>query len=104
MISAENPYEHFLGKEENSRRTNILEQYLRNRHEVMDLLRVFGRSADPNSIWEEECWAVTGLNRSQAVEIGRIFQQRAIFELTEDMIMVISSNETVMNTSPRCSD
>jgi hypothetical protein len=67
-------------------------------------VRVFGRSAYPNSIWQEECWAVSGLTRSQALEIGRLFQQRAIFELTEEEIMVISSDETVMNTSPRCSD
>jgi hypothetical protein len=104
VISAENPYEHFLGEEENSRRTNILEKYLRSRPEAKDLVRVFGRSAYPNSIWQEECWAVSGLTRSQALEIGRLFQQRAIFELTEEEIMVISSDETVMNTSPRCSD
>jgi len=103
VISAQNPYEDFLGEEENSRRTNILEKYLRSKPEVKDLVRVLGRSADPNSIWQEECWAVSGLTRSQAVEIGRLFQQRAIFELTEDTIMVISSDETVMNTSPRCS-
>lgn len=102
VISAQNPYEHFLGEEENSRRTYLLEKYLRTRPEAKDLVRVFGRSADPNSIWQEECWAVSGLSRSQAVQIGRLFQQRAIFELTEDSIIVISSDETVMNTSPRC--
>jgi hypothetical protein len=103
VISAQNPYEYFLGEEENSRRTEILGKYLKSRPEVKDLVRVFGRSADPNSIWEEECWAVSGLTRSQSVEIGRLFQQRAIFELTEDTTMVISSDETVMNTAPRCS-
>jgi phosphopantetheine adenylyltransferase len=104
VISAENPYEQFLGEEENSRRTNILEQYLRSCPEAKDLVRVFGRSTNPNSIWVEECWAVSGLTRSQAVEIGRIFQQRAIFELTEDVIMVISSDESVKNSSPRFTD
>jgi hypothetical protein len=103
VISAQNPYEHFLGEEENFRRTEILGRYLRSKPEVEDLVRVFGRSTDPNSTWKEECWAVSGLNRSQAVEIGSLFQQRAIFELTEDSIIVISSDETVMNTSPRCS-
>ncbi len=103
VISAQNPCEHFLGEEENFRRTEILGRYLRSKPEVEDLVRVFGRSADPNSTWKEECWAVSGLDRSQAVEIGRLFQQRAIFELTEDAIMVISSDEAVMNTSPRCS-
>jgi len=104
VISAENPYEQFLGEEENSRRTNILEQYLRSCPEAKDLVRVFGRSTNPNSIWVEECWAVSGLTRSQAVEIGRIFQQRAIFELTEDVIMVISSDESVKNSLPRFTD
>jgi Protein of unknown function (DUF3293) len=103
VISAQNPYEHFLGEEENFRRTEILGRYLRSKPEVEDLVRVFGRSTDPNSTWKEECWAVSGLNRSQAVEIGRLFQQRAIFELTDNATMVISSDETVMNTSPRCS-
>jgi len=103
VISAQNPYEHFLGEEENFRRTEILGRYLRTKPEVEDLVRVFGRSTDPNSTWKEECWAVSGLNRSQAVEICRLFQQRAIFELTDNATMVISSDETVMNTSPRCS-
>lgn len=103
VISAQNPYEDFLGEEENSRRTEILGKYLRSMSEAKDLTRVIGRSADRNSIWEEDCWAVSGLTRSQAVEIGRLFQQRAIFELTENATMVISSDETVMNTSPRCS-
>lgn len=103
VISAQNPYEHFLGEKENLRRTEILGRYLRSKPEVEDLVRVFGRSTDPNSIWKEECWAVSGLNRSQAVEIGRLFQQRAIFELTDNATIVISSDETVINTSPRCS-
>lgn len=103
VISAQNPYEDFLGEEENSRRTEILGKYLRSMSEAKYLTRVIGRSADLNSIWEEDCWAVSGLTRSQAVEIGRLFQQRAIFELTENATMVISSDETMMNTSPRCS-
>jgi hypothetical protein len=103
VISAQNPYEQFLGEEENFRRTEILGKYLRSKPEVEDLVRVFGRSADPNSTWEEECWAVSGLNRSQAVEIGRLFQQRAIFELNEDAIMVIAFDETLKKSSSRCS-
>ena len=101
VISAQNPYEHYLGEEENFRRTEILGKYLRSKPEVEDLVRVCGRSADPNSTWEEECWAVSGLTRSQAVEIGRFFQQRAIFELNEDAIMVIASDETLKKSSSR---
>ena len=95
VISAQNPFEQYLGEEENLKRTLILEEYLRMHKEVTALKKVIGRSGDPSSDWEEESWAVSGLSRDGALEVCRLFHQRAIFELAEDRLSVISSDGVV---------
>lgn len=104
VISAQNPYEQFLGETENSRRTKILSEYLKTDPAVTALEKVIGRSADPNALWEEESWAASGLSRVQALEVGRLFQQRAIFELTENEVKIISSDGQIVHVSPRNSN
>jgi len=102
VISAQNPYEQFLGPDENTRRTEILGEFLNVNPSVTALARVLGRSADPDATWAEESWAVSGLKRAEALEIGSIFQQRAIFELTDNEIITIAIDGTVMHVNPRC--
>lgn len=102
VISAQNPFERFLGPEENSRRTEILGEYLRINPSVKAFARVIGQSADPDATWAEESWAISGMKRSEALKIGRIFHQRAIFELTEEEMIIIAIDGTAMHTSPRC--
>jgi hypothetical protein len=58
----------------------------------------------PAGIWEEESWAVPGLARTQALAVGKLFQQRADFGLTGDKLMVISSDGDTMHVSPRNRD
>lgn len=101
IISAQNPYEQYLGDDENERRTRILGDYLSLIKEVTYLGKVVGRSSDPEANWKEESWAVSGISRSQALEIGRLFQQRAIFELTNDDATVLSSNGMTVSITPR---
>jgi len=101
IISAQNPYEQYLGEEENARRTQILGDYLGLIKEVTYLGKVVGRSSDPDATWEEESWAVSGMSRSQALEISRLFQQRAIFELTSDEVAVLSPDGLTMSITPR---
>jgi PAS domain-containing protein len=102
VISAQNPYEQFLGADENKRRTKILGEFLKVNPSVTALARVLGRSADPDATWAEESWAVSGLKRAEALEIGSIFQQRAIFELTDNEIITIAIDGTVMHVNSRC--
>jgi hypothetical protein len=100
-ISAQNPHEQFLGEDENTRRTEILGEYLKAIPEISAIEKVIGRSADPITTWAEESWAVSGLTRAQALEVGRLFGQRAIFELTEHEKLTISADGRLVFTSQR---
>lgn len=101
VISAQNPYEQYLGEDENARRTQILGDYLKLFKEVTYLGKVVGRSSDPQADWEEESWAVSGMSRNQALEVGRLFQQRAIFELANEEVAVVSFDGLTMSVAPR---
>lgn len=101
VISAQNPYEQFLGKFENLRRTEVLGQYLRATPGVVAMEQVIGRSSDPDATWKEESWAVSGLTRSQALDIAKHFQQRAIFELTESDMIVVAAGGSPVSVLPR---
>lgn len=104
VISAQNPYEQFLGQDENARRTEILRQYLQATPGVICIEPAVGRSVDPNATWKEECWAVSGLTRLQAVEIATNFQQRAIFELSANDMLIVSADGITVSVLPRRSD
>jgi hypothetical protein len=101
IISAQNPYEQYLGETENKRRTEILGQYLQLCPSTNKLERVVARSSDPNATWEEDSWAVSGLSREQAVNIANLFRQRAIFELNHDETHIINENNSIATTIPR---
>jgi hypothetical protein len=40
---------------------------------------IVGQSADGQ--WRELSWAITGISEDQALEVGRVFHQWAIFKL-----------------------
>ncbi|MEB3209440.1 MAG: DUF3293 domain-containing protein [Synechococcus sp.] len=104
VISAQNPYEKFLGESENLRRTEILGQYLQATPGVVAMEQVIGRASDSDATWKEESWAVSGLVRSQALDIAKYFQQRAIFELTESDMIVVAADGSPVIVLPRRSD
>lgn len=101
IISAQNPYEQYLGETENTRRTEILGQYLQLYPSTNTLEPVVAQSSDPDATWEEDSWAVSGLSREQAVNIANLFQQRAIFELNHDEIYIISESNSIAKIIPR---
>ena len=101
IISAQNPYEQYLGEIENTRRTEILGQYLQLYPSTNTLEPVVAQSSDPDATWEEDSWAVSGLSREQAVNIANLFQQRAIFELNHDEIYIISESNSIAKIIPR---
>ena len=63
------------------------------------LKEVIGKSMEGS--WQEIGWAIGGLAREEAVEIGRHFSQRAIFELTNDKVCVIPLDGDAREALPR---
>ena len=45
--------------------------------------------SNPDGSWLEEGWAVVGLRRDDALEIGRHFGQDAIYESTSDELLIV---------------
>lgn len=54
------------------------------------------RGASPDGKWQEESLLVSGLRRERAAEIGEMFGQVAIFELTVDELRVIRCADGAM--------
>jgi hypothetical protein len=86
IITACNPYERYTSDEENERKNKGLECLLLLK--VKDVLHVEGRSPDGN--WSEPSFAVYGLARKEVTDLANQIGQRAIFELTETEIIVVS--------------
>lgn len=84
VITAWNPGKP-LPAEENRRRNVELRHELDERGYVV--FDAVGRSRD--SRWEEWGYAIVGVDRVEAVEIGRRYGQLAIFELTTTSLTVL---------------
>lgn len=66
----------------------------------LDPIAVIGASAEGG--WREESFAVSGLDRARACELGHRFGQTAIFKLTEDQLRVLRCPDgAVMRTRGR---
>ena len=88
IITANNPHESRLTDRENTVRNQQLSKQLCSLD--VDFQNVIGTSAD--GIWQEDSFAVSGLNRIQVCELARSYHQRGIFELTDSELMVIDSH------------
>ncbi|MFN9469197.1 MAG: DUF3293 domain-containing protein [Pseudanabaena sp.] len=86
VISADNPLEEVLSDDDNERRHLALRHILESRK--LKFEKVFGES--PNGKWSEASFAIEGMGKENACELAEKFGQRAIFELTQDEIKVIS--------------
>jgi CBS domain-containing protein len=91
IITAYNPFEKVLNREENQQRQEALERLLNLRS--VQFTSVCGVS--PDGQWVEPSFAVHGLNRSAACALARYIGQRAIFELDDEFLYVIESDENV---------
>lgn len=96
VISAENPSEEVLSEEKNKVRTKALCDVLyyrksKSSNRKWEYTEVVGQS--PDKLWNQDSFAVGGINKEEALELAKMFGQRAVFELTQDnKIRVIPTN------------
>ena len=88
IITACNPNSLTLTNSENTVRNHLLIEKLTNLN--IDYTPVIGSS--PNKQWSEDSFAIHGLRRTDVCKLAIEFDQRAIFELTNDELMVICVN------------
>lgn len=99
VITAQNPHERVLTDIVNNKRHQLLHNYLKMRFPKAELIEVIGKSC--SGPWAETGWAISGLSRLDALAIAYRFQQRAIFELTKDEVIVIGADAVIRRTIPR---
>ena len=98
VITAHNPFEQRLSDDENIHRNESLNAELTRLH--VDIKTVIGKS--PSGDWHEESFAVHGLTREQACSIARHFNQRGVYEILEDELLVIEVNtQEIKGRRPR---
>ena len=98
VISAENPFEEVLLSKKNDERTTFLRKLLKYRE--LKFMKVFGKST--HGLWKQASFAIEGISKKDACELAKKFGQRAIFELTQDKMRVISVDGECRRTKPRC--
>ena len=98
VISAANPLEEVLSDDDNTRRHLALRDILESRK--LKFEEVFGESPDGN--WSEASFAIEGMIQEDACKLAEKFGQRAIFELTQDEIKVISIDGKCRENKSRC--
>lgn len=97
-ITACNPLAQLLSINENKQRNKSLQKRIVNLNVEFKL--VIGCS--PDNHWKEPSFAVSGLNRAEACKLAWEFDQHAIFELTENELLVLDvSNYDVKRRRPR---
>ena len=90
LITAWNPMSQQLSLEENCERMDQLASGL---EELTALwFPAVGRS--PDGTWSEDTFAIYGLSRSEAIELGTRFEQHAIFEATDEELIVLGCDQT----------
>jgi hypothetical protein len=95
IISAENPSGEVLSKERNKDRTDALRNVLngrrlKNNDGKWEYEEVDGQSCDGK--WKQASFAVRGVSIEEARELAKMFEQKAIFELTQEYIRVIPTD------------
>ena len=86
MITAANPYSQLLTDEENQARNQSLRDELSSISEL--ILPAIGR--DPASDWSEHGWVLPSQDASPLIDLGRKFQQNAIFKFSESGKQIIA--------------
>ncbi len=98
VITAWNPGGAFWPEAENRNANDQLAELLESRG--LSSSPVVRRS--PDGRWSEESLLVEGCSRRQAVEIGAAFDQRAVFELNSEQLLVVRCPDgRVMRKCPR---
>ncbi|MCA6600850.1 MAG: DUF3293 domain-containing protein [Pseudanabaena sp. M57BS1SP1A06MG] len=98
VISAANPLEEVLSDDDNTRRHLALCDILESRK--LKFEEVVGES--PDRKWSENSFAIEGMSQEDACKLAERFGQRAIFELTQEKIKVVSVDKKDREARPRC--
>lgn len=85
VVTAWNPASHTRPREENERAQNLLIEAIESHSRPW--LKVTG--ASPDGSWVEPSIAIGGVERNEAVALGKDYGQRAIFQLTRDELIVV---------------
>ena len=98
IITAYNPSGKKLSEQENQQRNGLLWQRLQKLN--VQTKPVIGCS--PDKAWQEPGFAMCGLTRKQACEVADVFNQRGIFELNRQELLVIDvKSGAVKKSRPR---
>ncbi len=97
VITACNPFEQVLADEENQKRNDVLKEILNTRN--LKYESVIGKSTIGS--WQEISFAIHGLSRAQACELASQFEQRAIFEIDNEELHVISAKDMVLQRTKK---
>lgn len=87
VITACCPYSIDIDCQSNRYLHQQLKQHLDSRFPLASSEEIIGRSADGQ--WQELSWAVTGIDKHQALAIGRMFHQWAIFSFDQGERLVL---------------
>ena len=87
VITACCPYSIDIDHQSNRHLHQQLKQHLDSRFPLASSEEIIGRSADGQ--WQELSWAVTGIDKHQALAIGRMFHQWAIFSFDQGERLVL---------------
>lgn len=87
IITASNPHQRILSDHENQQRNSQLLLCINKLN--CQSKPVIGHSHDRR--WQEHSFAIHGLSRVQACYLASSFDQHAIYELTEDLLLVIEA-------------
>ena len=97
IITACNPFEQVLTDDENQKRNSALEEILNARN--LKYESVIAKSTKGS--WQEISFAIHGLSRVQACELASQFEQRAIFEIDNEELHVITAKDMVLQKTKK---
>ena len=87
VITACCPYSINIGNQSNSDLHDLLKWHLDSAFPLAAKEAIIGRSEDGR--WQEPSWAITGISKEDALSIGVLFHQWAIFSFHGDNKLVL---------------
>ncbi len=98
VITAHNPHECILSKQENTQRNNALLSRLKQLDVVIKPIISHSMQGD----WQDNSFAIYGLSRQFACHIAHAYNQRGIFEILDNELLVIEvSSQKIKRRCPR---
>jgi len=96
VITAQNPRSRELDPAENERRNAALLGDL----DELGLPVLVAVGSNPEGTWSERGFAVPGLDRARALELGRAHGQNAIFEFDREVVWLLGCEELFVESRP----